>query len=95
MVLSRLWGCDPPHAFAVVDEQRPHLVVVAGKHRFSRYGIVFRIAACAAGSTLSAETRAEFPGVSGRTYRALVIGTGGHVVATRRMLRSIAAAATT
>jgi hypothetical protein len=67
-------------------------VVFAGRHRFSRYGIIFRIAPIAAGSTLSAESRAEFPGVAGRAYRAMVVGSGGHVIATRGLLRSIAKA---
>ena len=92
-VFARVWGCDPPNAFAVVDEQPPHLLVVAGQHRFSRYGIVFRISAAAGGSKLSAESRAEFPGWSGRAYRTVVIGSGGHVVATRTLLRRIAASA--
>jgi hypothetical protein len=87
---SRAWGCDPPNAFEVVEADRPRLIVVAGKHRFSRYGIVFRITPTAAGSQLSAESRAEFPGVLGRSYKAAVIGTHGHVVATRALLRHIA-----
>lgn len=92
-VFARVWGCDPPNAFAVVDQQPPHRLVVAGKHRFSRYGIVFRIAPAASGATLSAQSRAEFPGWAGRAYRAAVIGSGGHVVATRALLRGIAAKA--
>ena len=92
-VFSRLWGCEPPTAFEVVEEHRPDLVVVAGKHRFSRYGIVFRITPTSAGSTLAAESRAEFPGIHGQAYRAAVIGTRGHVVATRAMLRGIARSA--
>lgn len=92
-VLSRLWGCQPPKAFEVIEQQRPTLLIMAGKHRFSRYGIVFRIAPTATGSTLSAESRAEFPGLAGGVYRAAVIGTRGHVVATRGLLRTIAGAA--
>ena len=38
---------------------------------------------------LHAETRAAFPGSAGRAYRLLVIGTGGHVVAVRRLLSGI------
>ena len=90
MAVSRLWGCEPPSAFEVVEDQCPSLVVIAGKHRFSRYGIVFRITATAKGSRLSAESRAEFPGLHGRAYRAAVVGTRGHVVATQALLRSIA-----
>jgi hypothetical protein len=87
---SRLWGCDPPNAFEVVEEDQPRLIVVAGRHRFSRYGIIFRITPTASGSRLSAESRAEFPGVSGQLYKTAVIGTRGHVVATQALLRHIA-----
>src|SRR6202012_3258646 len=38
-------------------------------------------------------TWADFPGVHGKIYRALVIGTGGHRVAVRWTLKRIAAAA--
>jgi hypothetical protein len=69
------------------------LLVLAGKHRFSRYGIVFRVTPLGSGSTLSAESRAEFPGLSGRAYQAMVIGTRGHVLATRGLLRTIARSA--
>jgi hypothetical protein len=61
-----------------------------GQHRFSRYALVFRIAEKPSGLVLlSAQTRAEFPGAKGRTYRGLVIGTRGHVLATTSMLRSV------
>jgi len=36
-----------------------------------------------------AETRAEFPGLQGSVYRALVIGTRGHVLVTRRILAAV------
>ena len=35
------------------------------------------------------QTYAAFPGVRGRVYRALVIGSQGHAVATNGMLRSV------
>ena len=58
-----------------------------GQHRFSRYELVFRLDEPSPGTThLSAETRAVFPGLKGRLYRTLVIGTRIHVLATRRML---------
>jgi len=34
----------------------------------------------------------SLPGVSGRMYRAAVIGSGAHKLATRRMLRQVARA---
>jgi hypothetical protein len=61
-----------------------------GEHRFSRYALIFRITEREGAPLLiSAETRAEFPGRSGRAYRTLVIGSRGHVIATRSILRGI------
>jgi hypothetical protein len=61
-----------------------------GRHLFSRYSLTFRIAPLGADrSQISAESSAVFPGPQGRTYRALVIGTGGHVVGVRNILRRV------
>lgn len=69
-------------------------LALEGRHRFSRYALIFRIHELGPGrSRLRAETRAVFPGAAGRVYRALVIGTHGHVVAVRRMLRATRARA--
>ena len=65
-------------------------LALEGEHRFSRYALIFRIhPASGGGSSLRAETRAEFPKARGRVYKALVIGTRGHVVVVRRLLRSV------
>jgi hypothetical protein len=65
-------------------------LVLEGRHRFSEYALTFRLDNIGADRTrLRAETRAVFPGVAGGVYRLLVIGTGGHVVAVRRMLSTI------
>jgi hypothetical protein len=62
-------------------------LALAGSHRFSEYALIFRLDNGGEGRTvLRAETRAVFPGLKGRTYRALVIGTRGHVLVTRRLL---------
>lgn len=75
--------------FRVQAAERPRELVLAGAHRFSDYALTFRIDDLGDGrSRLRAETRAEFPGLQGRIYRALVIGTRGHVLATRRLLRA-------
>jgi hypothetical protein len=37
----------------------------------------------------TATTRASFPGARGQAYRALVIGTRAHVLATRHMLHAV------
>jgi hypothetical protein len=66
-------------------------LVLAGSHHFSDYELVFSLEPAAGERTrVVAETRAEFPGLKGRVYRALVIGTRMHVLVTRRVLRSVA-----
>ncbi len=77
--------------FRVVRAQPPRELALEGRHRFSRYGLTFRVDEVAgARSRLRAETRAAFPGLYGRLYRAAVIGTRGHVLATTRILRAVA-----
>jgi hypothetical protein len=72
----------------------PAVLALMGEHRFSRYALIFKITETVTGRVrLGAETRAEFPGRRGHVYRALVIGTRGHVLATRTMLRSVRRAA--
>jgi len=75
--------------FHVITASPGRELYLEGSHRFSRYALIFRLDELGAAQTrLRAETRAAFPGVSGKVYRALVIGTRGHVVAVRRMLRA-------
>lgn len=65
-------------------------LVLEGRHRFSAYALIFRLAPDGAdGSRLVAETRATFPGFAGGIYRLLVIGSRGHGVAVRRMLSTV------
>jgi uncharacterized protein (TIGR02246 family) len=76
--------------FVVTRSVRPATLALLGQHRFSRYALVFFIDDLGPGrSLLRAETRAEFPGLKGRVYRGLVIGTRGHVLAVRRLLRAV------
>ncbi|WP_086819890.1 hypothetical protein [Allokutzneria sp. NRRL B-24872] len=105
---SRLVGC-PEHAasgprplaegstlpgFRVAAATPPSELVLAGRHRFSNYELIFRIDSLGPDrSRLRAESLAVFPGALGRLYRALVIGTGGHAIAVRRMISGIAKAA--
>jgi hypothetical protein len=61
-----------------------------GEHRFSRYSLTFRLDRSSPERTLlRAETRAVFPRPTGKVYRALVIGSRGHVLVVRRMLRAV------
>ena len=58
-----------------------------GRHRFARYELTFRVDPLDDGTCrVRARTSASFPGLRGRAYRALVIGTRGHVLVVRRML---------
>lgn len=76
--------------FMVSRSVGPAVLVLMGRHRYSRYALIFRIGETLDGPvTISAETRAEFPGRRGRIYRALVIGSRGHVLATRWILRGV------
>ncbi len=105
--LAGPWGLQPPRArgdwsatpqagdclpgFAVERSRPPRELALCGRHRFSRYALVFELDETAGpGCTLSARSYAEFPGLKGRAYRALVIGTGGHRAMVRRMLADIA-----
>ena len=87
--VARLLGTDPPAGFAVAEEVPGRLVRLAGRHRFSQYQLVFELDDVSGGTVLRARTYAEFPGLHGRFYRAAVIGSGGHVLATRHILRSV------
>jgi hypothetical protein len=64
-------------------------LALAGRHRYSEYALVFHLEGDGATTRLRAETRARFPGVSGRAYRAAVIGTRGHVLVTKRLLNAV------
>ena len=72
--------------FHVAELAPERLLVLAGSHHFSNYAFAFRLEPLGGRRTrVIAETRAEFPGVKGRAYRALVIGTRMHVLVTRRV----------
>jgi hypothetical protein len=75
--------------FMVVRVIEPAALALQGEHRFSRYGLIFSLEPTKDDRTLlRAETRAEFPGLKGKAYRGLVIGTRMHVVAVNRLLRA-------
>ena len=78
----------------VLDEALPgQRLALRGRHLFSIYQLIFELADSSTGTEVRAITRAAFPGLHGTVYRALVIGSGGHKVVVRRMLRRIGAAA--
>ncbi len=76
--------------FRVVSSVPGRKLVLEGCHRFSSYSMIVRLENESPGrSRISAESRAAFPGLAGRLYRLLVIGTGGHVVGMRRLLSAV------
>lgn len=76
--------------FVVSRAIAPVMLALLGKHRFSDYAVVFRIDLLPGQrSRVRLETRAQFDGTRGRIYKAGVIGTGGHAIMVRRLLRSI------
>jgi hypothetical protein len=88
--LGHLLGTDPPTGFAVAERRAHRHIALVGRHRFSHYRLVFELDDEPDGRTvLRARTYARFPGPHGRVYRALVIGTRLHVLATRGMLHAI------
>jgi len=97
---ARLLGCDPAvgsaefagqpgeavPGFRVAEAEPRRRLALRGRHRFAEYALTFVLD----GDRLRAETRAAFPGVLGWLYRAAVIGSGGHRLITRRLLRQVA-----
>jgi hypothetical protein len=81
-----------PLGFVLDEAVPPSRLSLKGRHPFSIYNLVFELKATTQGTEVRAVTLADFPGLHGRIYRALVIGSGGHRIVVRRMLRRIAAA---
>jgi hypothetical protein len=82
---------DEAPGFAVAEADAPRRLVLRGGHRFATYELRFDLEPLERQRTLlRATTFAEFPGAGGRLYRLLVIGTGGHVLAVRRLLSGVA-----
>lgn len=76
--------------FLVARVIEPAVLALEGQHRFSRYGLIFSLEPTKDDRTLlRAETRAEFPGIKGSIYKALVVRTRGHVVVTKRLLGAV------
>lgn len=99
---ARILRCDPAQGtaafagrpgdavpgFRVAESEPGRRLALRGRHRFARYALTFVLD----GGRLCAKTHAEFPGLRGRLYRAAVIGSGGHRLITRRILRQVARA---
>lgn len=94
-VLCRIPG-DPttvPLGFSLDEATPPERFVLKGRHPFAIYRWVFELDALSPVRTrVRSQSWAAFPGLHGKVYRALVIGSGAHRVVVRRMLRRVAAA---
>ncbi|MFE9581871.1 hypothetical protein ACFYO1_36225 [Nocardia sp. NPDC006044] len=83
-----------PGGFVLDEAAVPSRLALKGRHWFSVYALVFELDDEGANRTrIRAESWGNFPGLHGKIYRALVIGTGGHKIVVRGLLRRIAAAA--
>ena len=90
VVLGRVLGTEPKSGFELAEEVEGERLALTGRHRFARYRLVFELEAETSNVTkLSVLSFATFPGARGRLYRGLLMGTGGHVLAVRHMLRTI------
>jgi ketosteroid isomerase-like protein len=79
--------------FSVREAVPGDRLVLVGHHRFSEYALVYSLAEEPGGTRLRARTHARFPGIPGGLYRTLVIGSRGHRVLVRRILRGVRNAA--
>jgi hypothetical protein len=75
--------------FEVTEVVPGRRVRLTGRHRFSRYALVFTLVSEVDGTMLSAGTYAEFPGLRGWVYRRLVISSGAHRIIVARLLRAV------
>ncbi|WP_082748661.1 SRPBCC family protein [Nocardioides jensenii] len=89
-LLSTVLGLEPASGFAVAERVPSRLLSLQGGHRFSTYALDFRVNATTNGTELCAVTYADFPGPHGFAYRSAVIGSRGHALGVRRLLRQIA-----
>ncbi len=82
-----------PFGFVLDEANPPARFTLRGRHWFAVYRWVFELDALdePARTRLRAATWAAFPGIHGKAYRALVIGTGGHRIVVRRTLKHVAA----
>jgi hypothetical protein len=98
-MLSALLGTEPARSsgepfavgstvpgFRVTEAITGERLTFAGRHRFSRYMLRFTLEAQAETTVLAASSYAVFPGLHGRVYRGMVIGSGAHKALVNRMI---------
>lgn len=85
-----------PVGFVLDEATAPTRLALKGRHPFAVYRWIFELDVEGPKRTrVRSQTWAAFPGLHGKIYRALVIGSGGHRVVVRWTLKRIAAAANT
>jgi len=72
----------------VVEVEPGRQLALRGRRRFSSYALTFVLDR----DRLCAHRHAAVPGILGRLFHAAVIGTGGHRLVTRCLLRQVARA---
>ena len=82
-----------PFGFTLDVAEPGERLALKGRHWFAVYKLIFLLSEAGDGTRVAAQTWAAFPGIQGTIYRALVIGSGGHRIVARRMLKRIAAQA--
>lgn len=101
-MFARLVGADPARAsggplaegatmpgFRVAEASPLRRLRLTGRHHFSRYQLALTLTQQPDGTLLAATTTAEFPGLLGGIYRLCVIGSRGHQVLVRGLLRDV------
>ncbi|WP_062204303.1 hypothetical protein [Streptomyces sp. NBRC 109706] len=99
---ARLVGADPRVSsgdslsrgatlpgFRVAEATPDRRLRLTGRHRFSRYELVFGLTPEENGTLLSARSYAAFPGPHGSVYRMLVFRSGAHRLLVPRLLRGV------
>ena len=88
--LGRLLGAEPVSGFRIADELEGESVTLEGRHHFASYRLILETYAHGGSSTeLRVRSLADFRGASGQVYRALLMGTRGHVLAVRHLIRTV------
>lgn len=75
--------------FRVTDSEPVERVELTGRHRFSRYRLVFELTPRDRKTVIQARTYASFPGFLGTAYKGLVIKSGAHRKMTWRLLGTV------
>ncbi|MDQ3572115.1 MAG: hypothetical protein M3383_04570 [Actinomycetota bacterium] len=74
--------------FVATRAVEPAVLALMGRHRYATYALILTVLEKPSGLILlGAQTRAEFIGARGKAYRHAVIGTRGHLILMKGLLR--------